>query len=770
VTESGSGRRIAILIGTNEYSKIDKLEFAESDAREMGKVLLDPDICGFDEVIELINKNKEEVSKAIESVFKKAKKEDQVLIYYSGHGKPSYKFDLCLLFKETDPDSLLATSLKFDYINECKEQSACNRVVVILDCCYSGTAGMKGDYLQEMLSTFSGSGTILLTSTGQTGSNIAKEDKELKHGVFTYYLLKGLKDWVADYDSDGVITVEDLYRYTFSETKAKGLQRPQKKGSYEGEMVLGRNPQKIRNKEFELKKDKLMQYLNSASPSVIHRSFTILQKMYNNPSALDPLEIKIKSHLESLLNDEIEAETYVEVVKYQERIRKQQEEDEKRKERLEKEKKEKEEQEKLRKQRDEELQRQREEEERKKEKEFLEKQQLEEQERKHKEEEKARREKEEQEKRRIEDKVRKENEEQERKNTEEEEKAKKDAEEKARKEKEEQERLRKQKEEAEKLEEIKKAHEETERRKKEEEKKQQEELRRQKEETEQKQREEKRKKEEKEELERKQREEDEKAREREEAERKEELEVTKDVLPRPSDKNISPKILVGVILGLIAILAIGLYLLGNEQPPVPPTIESFNANPERVISGENITLSWNVSNSTRVTINPGIGDVELSGSIYVSPAESTTYTLLATNKAGDNVTKNVTVESIKEPKITSFEVNPEKIVLGNNSTLSWSVSGGENVTITPEIGNVELNGSKIVKPTTNTTYTIIATNEAGNDSVTRVVTVENKFVTSHPGSGHHGRSNLGKNGDVAGPQPQRDSTRSDTSGGKPPNY
>lgn len=535
MTESGRGRRIAILIGTNEYSKMDKLEFAESDAREMGKVLLDPDICGFNEVIELIDKSKEEVSKAIEKVFKNAKKDDQVLIYYSGHGKPSYKFDLCLLFKETDPDSLLATSLKFDYINECKDQSACNRVVVILDCCYSGTAGMKGDYLQEMLSTFSGSGTILLTSTGQTGSNIAKEDKELKHGVFTHYLLKGLKDWVADYDNDGVITVEDLYRYTFNETKTKGLQRPQIKGSYEGEMVLGRNPQKIRNKEFELKKEKLMQYLSSAPSFVIHRSFTILQKMYNNPSSLEPLEVKIKPHLESLLNEEIQAETYVEIVKFQEKLQKQQEEQQKQKERLEREKREKEEQEKLRKQRDEELQRQREEEERKKEKEFLEKKQLEEQERKRKEEEKARREKEEQEKRRIEEKARKE------------------AEEKARKEKEEQDRLRQQKEEAEKLEESKKkAQEETDRRKKEEEEKKQEELRGQREEAEQRQWEEDRRREERATLERKQREEEEKAREREEAEGKKELErkkleeaikaqEVKQAFPRSSDKKTPPK-------------------------------------------------------------------------------------------------------------------------------------------------------------------------------------------------------------------------------------
>ena len=332
--ESEHRRRIAILIGTNEYSKVDKLEFAENDAREMAKILLDPDICGFDEVIQLIDKGKEEISQTIEKVFKNAKQNDEVLIYFSGHGKPSYKFDLCLLFKDTDPESLLATSLKFDYINECKEQSACNRVVVILDCCYSGTAGMKGDFLQEMLSSYSGSGTVLLTSTGETGSNIAKEDRELKHGVFTSYLLKGLKDWAADDNNDGIITVDDIYRYTFNETKAKGLQRPQKKGSYEGEMILGRNPQKIRAKEFEQKKDLLMKSLSSAPSSVLYRSLTILQKMCKEPSALEPAELNIKPHLESLLNNKIKAETYIDIVKYQERLEGQKGEEQKQKEEI----------------------------------------------------------------------------------------------------------------------------------------------------------------------------------------------------------------------------------------------------------------------------------------------------------------------------------------------------------------------------------------------------------------------------------------------------
>ncbi len=144
-------------------------------------------------------------------------------------------------------------------------------------------------------------------------------------------------------------------------------------------MVLGRNPQKIRDREFERKKERLMQYLSSAPSFVIHRSFAILQKMYNSPSSLEHFELKIKPHLESLLNDEIQAETYVEIVKFRKRFESNRRWS-KNKRKGWKEKKEKEDQEKLRKQRDEELQRQREEE-RKKEKKFLEIQQLEEQER-----------------------------------------------------------------------------------------------------------------------------------------------------------------------------------------------------------------------------------------------------------------------------------------------------------------------------------------------------------------------------------------------------
>jgi uncharacterized caspase-like protein len=57
--------------------------------------------------------------------------------------------------------------------------------------------------------------------------------------VFTYYLLEGLRGG-ADMDRDGMVTVDEAYRYVSKEVpQATGQeQHPVKKGTVEGSMVL----------------------------------------------------------------------------------------------------------------------------------------------------------------------------------------------------------------------------------------------------------------------------------------------------------------------------------------------------------------------------------------------------------------------------------------------------------------------------------------------------------------------------------------------------
>ena len=79
------------------------------------------------------------------------------------------------------------------------------------------------------------------------------------------------------------------------------------------------------------------------------------------------------------------------------------------------------------------------------------------------------------------------------------------------------------------------------------------------------------------------------------------------------------------------------------DPPVPvqvpaqipvPVINSFAASPSYIQSGQGILLSWATANATSVTIAPGIGTVQDSGSYNVNPGSTTTYTLTATSNGG----------------------------------------------------------------------------------------------------------------------------------------
>ena len=81
-----------------------------------------------------------------------------------------------------------------------------------------------------------------------------------------------------------------------------------------------------------------------------------------------------------------------------------------------------------------------------------------------------------------------------------------------------------------------------------------------------------------------------------------------------------------------------------QEPSRRPVVNRFTATPETISLGQSATLSWDVSDATAVTIQPSIGGVGQSGSQQLSPTRSTTYTLTATNTAGDSMrTLTVTV-------------------------------------------------------------------------------------------------------------------------------
>jgi hypothetical protein len=84
-----------------------------------------------------------------------------------------------------------------------------------------------------------------------------------------------------------------------------------------------------------------------------------------------------------------------------------------------------------------------------------------------------------------------------------------------------------------------------------------------------------------------------------------------------------------------------IYTASNVPQGAAPNISSFTASATSVTSGTKVTLNWQASGVSYYVISPQIGAVR-SSSVSVTPSQTTTYTLYATNQYGRS-TASVTV-------------------------------------------------------------------------------------------------------------------------------
>jgi hypothetical protein len=76
-----------------------------------------------------------------------------------------------------------------------------------------------------------------------------------------------------------------------------------------------------------------------------------------------------------------------------------------------------------------------------------------------------------------------------------------------------------------------------------------------------------------------------------------------------------------------------LYTQNTLPTGASPQISSFAANSTSVSAGTPVTLSWQVNGASYIIVSPQVGAVR-STSVVVTPTQTTTYTLYATNAFG----------------------------------------------------------------------------------------------------------------------------------------
>ena len=86
-----------------------------------------------------------------------------------------------------------------------------------------------------------------------------------------------------------------------------------------------------------------------------------------------------------------------------------------------------------------------------------------------------------------------------------------------------------------------------------------------------------------------------------------------------------------------------IFTAANVPAGANQVIASFTASSQNVSTGTPVTLSWNVTGASYLIVSPDAGAVR-GASVVVSPTQSTTFTLYATNAFGRaTATVNITV-------------------------------------------------------------------------------------------------------------------------------
>jgi hypothetical protein len=239
--------KYALIIGNTEYTDpgLATLTAPGKDAAEFARILRDPDICAFDDVRILLNQLSSSAIEVMDEFFDERKPDDLLVLYFSGHGVRDEFGSLYLAFSNTIRSRLLSTAIKAEYIREAMDHSRSRRQVIVLDCCNSGAfpQGTKAELGGSMglMNALQGYGRYVLTASDAT--QFAWEGDKLiggtQNSLFTHFIVKGLEG-EADTDSDGKITIDNLYDYAFEQiSRATPMQTPTKSASkQEGEIVL----------------------------------------------------------------------------------------------------------------------------------------------------------------------------------------------------------------------------------------------------------------------------------------------------------------------------------------------------------------------------------------------------------------------------------------------------------------------------------------------------------------------------------------------------
>lgn len=231
-SKSANRDAVAIIVGVQGYKRLAKADYADQDATKFAeyahRALGIPK-----EKIRLLTESDADQA-ALLKTFRNwlplnvNKGKTEVFVFYSGHGLPSSDGkSLYFLPHGVDQDLLDETAIDQKKIIAAIQSTQPKSVTMFVDSCYSGQsrngsqllAGAKPVNLKNSDIGYPAEFTVF---TASASDQISSASNDLQHGIFSFYLMKGMEG-AADINNDGNITSGEMQQYLNENVQRQAL-------------------------------------------------------------------------------------------------------------------------------------------------------------------------------------------------------------------------------------------------------------------------------------------------------------------------------------------------------------------------------------------------------------------------------------------------------------------------------------------------------------------------------------------------------------------
>jgi tetratricopeptide (TPR) repeat protein len=245
-------RSYALVIGIAKYKNLSEkqqLHYSERDAESIYSILISPEGGNFraENVRTLIGSKatlagiRKEMEEWLPSV---AKEQDRVLVYFAGHGFVA-QGQAYLAPYDIELDRIAQTAYSMTTLGSVFGKIKAKWKVLLTDSCHSGAVTPDADVQTINKSLIDVSRSLFsLTASRDRERSFESPDWGGGHGIFTYYVVRGLEG-EGDENRDGIVTADELAEYVRSNVRqaTEGKQNPTSdRSSFDPDMLLAYVP------------------------------------------------------------------------------------------------------------------------------------------------------------------------------------------------------------------------------------------------------------------------------------------------------------------------------------------------------------------------------------------------------------------------------------------------------------------------------------------------------------------------------------------------